>query len=1166
VKTRRSYNVESSIRKASVFFFIVFCIGTTPLSSVAQECGYVYITPTGATTGVAGTRTNPANLTYGLTLTNPQDNIVRLSAGTYNLSSAFTMIGNITMEGGFDGSTWVKSNATPTIFHRDATNVQSNPARLVAFSCVGISNFRVIDITINVDDAVGSSVSTYGIYLDGCSNFTLSRCIINPGNSSDGYQGLTGSTGAVGGDGADGESGSEQGDCCKLPGNSGSGSFAGSNSGGNGGPGANRPTFSVDTILGLCYSGDFRTEDGFFGYAGLGMGGAQGGVAGDGVCELVEYVSTNCVATATNHGGVGTDGTQGYNGQNGLQAYASYAGGFYGPATGTVGTQGVHGGGGGGGGGGGAKGCEPIVLNPLTCDTVFWSWGSGGGGGGGGEGGQGGFSGLGGDGGGSSFCIFVWNCGINGQVRDCYMTPGTAGAGGAGGPGGPGGTGGAGGLGGTTGANLLDPTKSCNTGEGGNGGAGGTGGVGGSGGPGSDGLSLTIYEDPVGYPMLVSNAYNPFEPDVTADFSGCSNSNIVLSTTAIGNIDWIFGYGATPAGSSNSTDTIQYASGALGPRTITLIVDGVPYTLANFITLNENYTPPDIVATDLVICAGDDMTLSSSGTADTYSWYIPGGSTTSSGAQNPGAITFSTPGTYVITLTTTSCCGLAYTEQGIEVISTVNVDIGPDTAVCFTDALPIFDAGNTGAAYAWTLDGNPVGSNTQTLQASTPGTYEVAVTFGSCSNTASLEFDIFTSLTVDLGVDTAICIGAAFPTLDAGLVGMAYYWTLDGNPIGTNTQTLPTTIPGTYSVIVTSPTGCQGIDSLSLSLSQPVVELGSNKSVCDNEPFPILNAGNPGSTYLWFLNGSPVGIDSIAHQTTAGGTYVASIVNQYGCTAADSINITVLAALTGSFSATATANVGATVAFTDGSSPGPVSWNWNFGDGSANDTTQNPSHSYTTAGIYPVFLIVGNGVCYDTVITTIEILNDCATLGLTSAFTPAIDTIDLAGLGIASFTNLSTNGISYLWDFGDGTTPSTLSEPNHPYVDTGTYTVTLYAYNYNCTDFTTGTIVVFNSATLPPVDTTDTTTGIYLGLPGLTQLDIYPNPNYGVFYVSAHLVEGQTYLLELYNLMGELLVSEAINSPQKYSGMFNLTKQGRGIYIFKLASDEGYISKKIIVH
>jgi len=1137
----------------------------TPFS-FSQECGYVYVSQNGASSGIAGTKNNPANLVYGLTLTNPTNNIIRLGTGTYNFSSAFNMISNVTIEGGFNPNTWVKSNATPSVFHRDTGNVLTNPSRLIAVYCSGISNFKLMDITINIDDAQGNGISTYGIYLNGCSNYTISRCIINTGNASDGFPGMTGIQGMMGASGGTGESGSEQGDCCRQPGFSGFGSFLGSNSGGDGGLGAKRPLFSVDTILGLCYSGDFRTEDGYSGYPGLGMGGSAGGIGGNGVCELVEYVAGQCAAVASNHGAAGGLGTTGYNGLDGLQAYASYNSGFYVPTSGNLGTQGIHGGGGGGGGGGGAKGCEPVILNPQTCDTIFWSWGTGGGGGGGGEGGQGGFSGLGGDGGGGCFCIFTWGNGMNGKIRDCYLNPGQAGAKGNGGLGGSGGIGGFGGLGGTTGANFLDSTRSCNTGEGGNGGNGGNGGIGGRGGDGSFGVSLQIYEDTSGYPLLISSAYNPFEPIISVSFSGCSNNDIVFGTTAIGNIDWVFGFGANPVGSNNAIDTIQYDSGAQGPRTITLIVDGVPYSFANYITLNTDFFPPEIIASDTIICSGDIMSLSSTGTADTHSWSIPGGSITTSSIQNPGPVTFNTPGIYTLSLTTTSCCGISYFEQEIEVISTVNVNLGPDTSVCFTDILPVLDAGNPGANYLWTLDGNPIGGNNSTLQVSTPGTYSVTVSYGSCTNSDNINFDIYTSLPINLGGDTAICIYDTFPIIDAGLKNMSYVWSLDGNPIGNNTQTLQTTIPGTYSVSVTSNTGCFGMDSLTLSISEPTVELGSNKSICDNEPFPVLDAGNPGSSYNWFLDGIPIGGNTQTLSTSFGGTYSVILINQFGCVASDSIIINVFTSLVGAFTIPSPVYVGASATFTDNSSPGPVSWIWNFGDGTNIDTNQNTSHIYTTAGIYPVFLVVGNNICYDTVTSTIEVLNDCNTLGLSSGFTSSSDTIDLAGLGIASFFNTSTNAISWQWDFGDGSPISTVQDPSHSYADTGIFTVSLTTFNYNCTDVFSYNIVVINSTTLPPVDTSDTTTKIDNYISSMFSLNVYPNPNDGVFIINATLNNHKQYIIEIINRLGQTILTDFIVNTDSYNRRVCLEDKEKGLYFIKIQSDLEMSIRKIIIY
>jgi PKD repeat protein len=49
-----------------------------------------------------------------------------------------------------------------------------------------------------------------------------------------------------------------------------------------------------------------------------------------------------------------------------------------------------------------------------------------------------------------------------------------------------------------------------------------------------------------------------------------------------------------------------------------------------------------------------------------------------------------------------------------------------------------------------------------------------------------------------------------------------------------------------------------------------------------------------------------------------------------------------------------------TVRFTDLSTNSPTSWQWDFGDGSANSTEKNPVHTYTAAGNFTVTLTVSN--------------------------------------------------------------------------------------------------------------------------------------------------------------------------------------------------------------
>ena len=67
------------------------------------------------------------------------------------------------------------------------------------------------------------------------------------------------------------------------------------------------------------------------------------------------------------------------------------------------------------------------------------------------------------------------------------------------------------------------------------------------------------------------------------------------------------------------------------------------------------------------------------------------------------------------------------------------------------------------------------------------------------------------------------------------------------------------------------------------------------------------------------------------------------------------------------FSGTPTSgDVPLTVQFTDVSTGGATTWSWDFGDNSAINTLQSPSHTYTEAGTYTVELSVDNGTSADT--------------------------------------------------------------------------------------------------------------------------------------------------------------------------------------------------------
>jgi gliding motility-associated-like protein len=230
----------------------------------------------------------------------------------------------------------------------------------------------------------------------------------------------------------------------------------------------------------------------------------------------------------------------------------------------------------------------------------------------------------------------------------------------------------------------------------------------------------------------------------------------------------------------------------------------------------------------------------------------------------------------------------------LTVLNNLLIDLGPDATICDTDPLPVLDAGLSGATYTWTLNGNPLPDQTQTITASASGTYAVNVgVTPSCQGGDSIQITITPSPVVALGNDISLCSTDPFPTLDAGNPGATYVWSINGTVIaGATGQFYTPTVAGTYSVVVNTGATCTGTDDIIITVVQQLSVSVADVAICSDQPYPVLDAGVTGVTYEWTLNGNIVGT-SQTYQPTAPGSYQVTI-SAGSCTANDIVTVNVV--------------------------------------------------------------------------------------------------------------------------------------------------------------------------------------------------------------------------------------------------------------------------------
>ncbi len=270
---------------------------------------------------------------------------------------------------------------------------------------------------------------------------------------------------------------------------------------------------------------------------------------------------------------------------------------------------------------------------------------------------------------------------------------------------------------------------------------------------------------------------------------------------------------------------------------------------------------------------------------------------------------------------------------------------------------------------------------------------------------------------------------------------------------GTSTNFFNITQAGQYSVVVSDLFGCTYYsDTLTIVMDNYAqnMSLGADTSLCVDNLIALQIAAAETVGYDW--NGtSTIGQPAFwAVDTT--GNYFVETTNINGCTARDTIHITISGQAPIANFSFQNQCFGLPNAFADLSVGLPtdavVLWNWDLGDGNTN-TTQNPSYTYGSAGTYTVQLYV-------------ESAGGCGAFHTEVLTVHAIPTASFTKVGHCSgqsvqFTNTSALGdapiAAYLWNFDQPWTgaanTSTVPTPFRTFDAAGTYAISLQVTDTN---------------------------------------------------------------------------------------------------------------------
>ena len=320
--------------------------------------------------------------------------------------------------------------------------------------------------------------------------------------------------------------------------------------------------------------------------------------------------------------------------------------------------------------------------------------------------------------------------------------------------------------------------------------------------------NVSIFRNKIKLPTVIANA---------SATTVCAGTSITLTAGgSANNYSWSGGITngvgfVPPTGTTTytvtGTDTLK---GCQNTATKTIIVNALPTVTANAIATT--------------VCAGETITLTGSGNANTYVWSVNG----INGGTN-GGIFFPPLGTTTYTVTGT------INATGCQNTATKTINVNPKpivtadttvTTICEGTRITLTGSGNANT-YTWSdnvMNGVSFEPPKGTITYTVTGTN----TLTGCKNTATKTFivnskPISTISATDITKCSGTCSGTATVNATSGATPFSYLWSN-----GQTTDIASFLCQGNYSVTVTDFNGCKDVNNINVSnktISNPNIYL-----------------------------------------------------------------------------------------------------------------------------------------------------------------------------------------------------------------------------------------------------------------------------------------------------------------------------------------------------